>query len=90
MTEEELELYLIGIILVQQYNLKQGIELFGARAKEAVEKELQQINNLETYIPERVSELTWEEKRKVLESLLFIAAKQNGSIMAWQVRDGSK
>ena len=90
MTEEEIESHLIGVVLVQQYNLNQGIKLFGARAEETVEKELRQINNLETYIPKMASELTWEEKRKALESLLFITEKRNGNIKARQVRDGSK
>ena len=60
MTEEEIESHFIGVILVQQYNLNQGMKLFGARAEEAVEKELRQINDLETYIPKVASELTWE------------------------------
>ena len=90
MTKEEIKSHLIGVILVQQYNLNHGIKLFGARAEEAVKKELWQINDLETYIPKMASELIWEGKRKAMESLLFIAKKRNESIKARQVGDGSK
>ena len=47
----DLEEQMLGLILVQQYNLKKGMELFGNRAKEATTKELQQIHNLvRTYL----------------------------------------
>jgi len=47
-TEEEQDTHIIGVMLVQQYSLKKGTELFGERADAAVKKELTQINDLET------------------------------------------
>ena len=38
--EDTLTEHLLGVILVQQYNLKKGLELFGDRAEAATTKEL--------------------------------------------------
>ena len=40
--------HLLGVILVQQYNPKKGLELFGDRAEVALTKELQQIHDFGT------------------------------------------
>ena len=42
----------MGVILVQQYNLKKGLELFGELSEEATTKELQKIHDFGTYIPQ--------------------------------------
>ena len=44
--------HFLGVILVQQYNLKKGLELFGELSEDATTKELQQIHNVGTYIPQ--------------------------------------
>ena len=38
MDDKDLEGQVLGVILVQQYNLKKGMELFGDRSKEATTK----------------------------------------------------
>ena len=75
MNDSNLDEQMLGVILVQQYNLKKGIELFGNRAKEATTNELQQIHNFGTYIPVMSKELTREEKIKALYALMFIVEK---------------
>ena len=52
-------------------------------------KELTQIHELETYEPIMDSDLSWEENKKALESLLFITEKRNGNKEAKKVADGS-
>ena len=49
--DDSLTEHLLGMILVQQYNLKKGLELFGDRAEVATTKELQQIHNFGMYVP---------------------------------------
>ena len=56
----------------------------------AVEKELSQINEMEAYEPLMASDLTWQDKKDALRSLLMITEKRNGNIKARQVADGSK
>ena len=72
MTEAHTYAHILGVILVKQYGIKKGIELFREKADAAVVKELIQIHELETYEPIMASDLSWEEKKEALESLLFI------------------
>ena len=53
-------------------------------------KELTQINELETYEPIMASDLSWEENKKALESLIFITEKRNGYIKVKKGAVGSK
>ena len=50
--DDTLTEHLLGVILVQQYNLKKGLELFGDRAEAATTKELQKIHDFDTYVPQ--------------------------------------
>ena len=43
--DDNLKENFLGVILVQQYNLKKGLELFGKRAEEDTTKELHQIHD---------------------------------------------
>ena len=90
MTEAYTDAHILGVILVQKYGLKKEIDLFGKKADAAVVKELTQIQELETYEPITASDMSWEEKKKALESLLFITEKRNRDIKARKVGDGSK
>ena len=53
-------------------------------------KELTQIHKMETYEPVYKSNLTFEDKKKSLASLMFITENRNGDIKARKVADGSK
>ena len=90
MTEANTDAHILGVIFVQQYGLNKGIELFGEKSDAAVVKELTQINELETYEPIMAPDLSWEEKKKALESLLFITEKRNGDVNPRKVADSRK
>ena len=47
----EVEEHILGVITVQQYSLKKGVELFGAKAKAAPVKELNKVHDIGNYIP---------------------------------------
>ena len=70
--------------------MNKGIQLFGDKVDVAVQKELKQIHELETYEPMIASNLSWEDNKKALGSLLFITDKRNGDIKARKVVEGSK
>ena len=53
-------------------------------------KELTNIHKLDTYEPIMASDLSWEENKNALESLIFITEKRNGDIKARKLADGSK
>ena len=88
--EAHTDAQILGFILVQKYGIKKGIELLSKKSDAAVVKELTQILELEMYEPIMASDLSWEEKKKALEYLLFITEKINGNIKASKVADGSK
>ena len=44
--DDSLTEHLLGVILVQQYNLKKGLKLFGDIAEVAMTKELPQIHEV--------------------------------------------
>ena len=58
MTESHTDAHILGVILVKQYGLKKGIELFEEKADATVVKELTQIHELETYKPIMDSDLS--------------------------------
>ena len=58
--DDNLKENFLGVILVQQYNLKKGLELFGEHTEEATTKELHQIHNFGTYIPQDAKLLSRE------------------------------
>ena len=64
--------------------------LFGAKADAAVQKELIQIHVMDTYEPVHKTDLTIEDRKKALASLMFITKKRNGDIKARKVADRSK
>jgi hypothetical protein len=82
--------HLLGVILVQQYNLKSGLELFGDRAEVSTTKELQQIHNFGTYVPQEVRSLSRAERMKALSALMFIVKQRNRDIKARKYAVGSK
>ena len=88
--DDSLTEHLLGVILVQQYNLKKGLELFGDRAEAATTKELQQIHDFGTYVPQDAKELSKAERLKALLALMFIVEKRNGDIKARKCAVGSK
>ena len=90
MSETQTDEYIVGVVFAQHFNLKNGIELFGYAADIAVRKELSQIHGLSTYETLASSELTSQERKDALGSLMFINEKRNGDIKARKVADGSK
>ena len=59
MTDTHTDAHIRGIILVQKYGLKKGIEMFDKKADAAFLKELTQIQKLETYEPIMASYMSW-------------------------------
>ena len=88
--DDSLTEHLLGAMLVQQLNLKKGLELFGDRAEVATNKEPQQIHNFGTYVPQDMELLSREEQMKALLALMLIAKKRNGNIKARKCAVGSK
>jgi hypothetical protein len=87
--EDHVVMHVLGVILAEQYSVNKGIKLFGDRAKESVTKELKQLHDYGTYTPVHAHELTSEQRKEALASLIFITEKRCGRIKSRACVNGS-
>ena len=80
MDKEDAMIYLLGVVMVQQFSLNKGLKEFGDRDKDATMKELTQIRDMDTHHPLDASTLTWEQRKRALPSILFLVEKRCGDI----------
>lgn len=77
-------------VMLAQYNLKRGLELFGDAATDAVTTEMKQLHDRKTIRPRYARELSLEDKRKALGYLMFLKEKRCGTIKGRGCADGRK
>jgi hypothetical protein len=65
-----------------QYQLEAGIKQFGERGESAVTKELDQFNKYKIFKPKHANDLSEEDKKKALSSLIFPKEKKGGAVKA--------
>ena len=75
--------------MVQIYSLKKGLKAFGNRAKQAAYKEMSQLHRRMVFKPVKVETLTLQERKRAMESLMFLVEKRDKSIKARTVANGS-
>ena len=68
------------IQLAQQLSLNKGLKKFGNKGRDAAYKELHQTHNRIVFKPVDVNSLTPEERKKAMESLMFLTKKRNESM----------
>lgn len=73
----------------QSYSLKKGLKMFGDKAKQAVNKEMKQLHNRAVFKPIHVHEMTQLERKRAMESLIFLVEKRDGRIKARTCANGS-
>src|SRR5210317_1403621 len=66
-----------GLNFYQQYILKQGLKIFSDPGREAMKKEIGQLHACACFTSIDISEMTDEEKRKVVEALMFLCQKHD-------------
>ena len=81
-TEIDQILHVFGVALVQAHGLKKGLKIFGTESKNAVQKEMQQHHDMETYYPVDPSKLSEKERRGAIEALMTLVQKRCGRIKA--------
>ncbi len=69
--------------------VKSALREWGDDARAAGEKEVNQLHWRETFVPRQMSELTVEQRAKILQSHMFIGQKQTGETKARMVADGN-
>jgi hypothetical protein len=77
-----------GAGFAQQYIYQKGIKKFGNKGKQAAHDELDQLHKRHCFNPLDVSKLTSSEKKKAMQSLLFLTEKRDGRIKGRLVYNG--
>lgn len=74
---------------VLTYSLKQGIKKFGKNGRIAAINEMKQLYDRKCFIPINKNELSDLERKRALESLIFLTEKRDGRIKARHCANGS-
>ena len=77
-----------GVQHVITYSLKKGLQKFGEAGKAAALKEMKQLHDRVCFTPIDVKTLTESERRKAVESLIFLTEKKDGTVKARQCANG--
>ncbi len=78
-----------AVSFIETFTLKQGLKKFGDKGRTSAMKEMKQLHDREVFRPIHPSKLTPSEKKKVLESLIFLVEKRDGTIKARTCANGS-
>jgi len=81
--------YIQGFTLTQ-YNVKQGLKIFGKAGELAVSTELEQVHSRKVIEPKHPHELTNQERANSLRYLMFLKEKHTGQIKGRGCADGRK
>jgi hypothetical protein len=74
---------------LQTYTLKQGIKKLGKQGIAAVHKEMKQIHDQVVFEPISIEEMTKLEKKRAMESLIFLTEKRDETVKARACANGS-
>jgi hypothetical protein len=76
--------------VMTQYSLRKWLTKFQKVGEEAVSKESTQLHRRDTFAPQNSKELSEEQERGALESLMFLKEKRDGSVKGRACADGRK
>jgi hypothetical protein len=79
----------VGTQFLITYSLKQALDKFGKRAKDSTKGEMGQMVDREAFVPIRVDDLNPQERKRAMESLLFLVEKKDGRLKARHCANGS-
>jgi hypothetical protein len=74
---------------VETYSLKKGLQKFGEKGHDAAFGEMKQLHDRQAFKPVNISTLSQEEKRRALDSLIFLVEKRDGRVKARTCANGS-
>ena len=80
----------VNHMLLTQYGIKKGLELFEQEGVDAVLKELKQMHNMEVVEPLHPSTVTKEMRQRALNYLMFLKRKKSGEVKGRGCADGRK
>jgi Reverse transcriptase (RNA-dependent DNA polymerase) len=78
-----------GKSFVETYSLKKGLKEFGDKGYEAALGEMQQLHERAAFKPVSIQEMTPKERKRAMESLIFLVEKKDGRVKARACANGS-
>ena len=75
---------------MKQLSLKEGLRKFGDKGDKAAYAEMEQLHLRTSFKPVVPSDLTPSKKKEVLESIMLLKEKKDGTIKGRDVADGRK
>ncbi len=72
------------------YGLQKGLKKFGKKGYDAALGEMKQLHDRGCWTPIKLQEMTQTERKKALESLIFLVEKKDGRVKARHCANGSK
>uniref|UniRef100_A0A7S1FVK9 Uncharacterized protein n=1 Tax=Corethron hystrix TaxID=216773 RepID=A0A7S1FVK9_9STRA len=75
--------------IMMQYSPKAGFKKFRGRADDAVITEFTKMHMFDTFIPRHKSDLTVEEQKEALHTIIFLKHKQDGELRGQTCTDRS-
>ena len=78
-----------GVQHVVTHTLKQAIKKWGERASSAALKEMKQLHDRKCFVPIYADSLMTEERKRIMQSLLFLVEKRDKTIKARHCANGS-
>jgi hypothetical protein len=74
---------------LQTYSLNKGLKKFGELGRQAAHKEMKQLHDRVVFKPILIKDMTVLEKKRAMESLIFLAEKRDQTIKARTCANGS-
>jgi hypothetical protein len=74
---------------IQTYSLSKGLKKFGQRGHDAAFGEMKQLHNRVVFVPTSIDSLTSLERKRAMESLIFLVEKRDGRVKARTCANGS-
>jgi hypothetical protein len=74
---------------LQTYSLNQGLKRFGERGRKMAHKEVRQLHDRVVFEPIHIEDMTTLERKRGIESLIFLAEKRDETIKARMCANGS-
>ena len=71
------------------FSLSRGMKKFGEKDCQAALKEMEQLHERNVFDPVKVDDITTSEKKRALESLIFLTEKKDGTIKCRTCANGS-
>jgi hypothetical protein len=76
------------LLVTEQMGWRKGLKLFKEQGEIAIQKELQQIHDVEGFQPRHWHELTTQERANALKYLMYLKEKRDGRIKGRGCADG--